>query len=75
MPEYNVNMTKIPWLEVGKSDVIFHIKRDNEKLGNLRVSKGHIVWTPANKQFSYWLNWNDFDKIAISNGQPRRVSF
>lgn len=75
MPEYSVNMTKIPWLEVGNSDVIFHIKRDEEKLGGLRISKGHIVWTPANKKFSYWLSWNDFDKIITQNGQQRIASY
>jgi hypothetical protein len=39
------------------------------------VSKGHIVWTPFQKQFSYWLNWNDFGKIAIKNGQKRKAIF
>ena len=72
---YKVKMTKIPWLEVGKSDVIFHIDSDDERLGSLRVSKGHIVWTPANKVFSYWLNWHDFDKIAVKKGQQRKAYF
>ena len=72
---YKVKMTKITWLEVGKSDVIFHIESDEEKLGTLRVSKGHIVWTPADKQLSYWLNWHDFDKIAVRRGQQRKAYF
>ena len=72
---YKVNMTKIPQLEIGKSDVIFQIECDDEKLGSLRVSKGNIVWTPVNKKFSYWLNWNDFDKIIIENGQPGKAHF
>lgn len=75
MPQYGVKMTKIPQLEIGKSDVIFHIVRDDEKLGSLRVSKGNIVWTPANMQYSYWLNWNDFNKIVMDNGQVGKTSF
>ena len=72
---YKVNMTKIPRLEIGKSDVIFQIESDDEKLGSLRVSKGNIVWTPVNKQFSYWLNWNDFDRIITENGEPGKAHF
>ncbi len=73
--QYSVHMTKIPWLEIGKSDVIFQIKQDDEKLGSLRVSKGAIVWTPVNRKNSYWLNWNDFGEIAIESGQERKASF
>lgn len=75
MSQYSVNMTKIPKLEIGKSDVIFHINRNDEKLGSLRISKGNIVWTPTNMQYSYWLNWDDFNEIAINNGQVRKASF
>lgn len=75
MAEYNVEMTKIPRLQVGKSDVIFRIEQDNEKLGSLKVSKGNIVWTPANKQISYWLDWNDFGNLAIEKGEPHKASF
>ena len=72
---YKVKMTKIPWLEVGKSDVIFHIDSDEEKLGALRVSQGHIVWTPADKQLSYWLNWHDFNELAEKKGQKKKAYF
>jgi hypothetical protein len=75
MAEYSVEMTKIPRLQVGKSDVIFQIKQDDENLGSLKISKGHIVWTPDKKQYSYWLNWNDFNEIVVEKGQPRKVSF
>ncbi len=70
---YKVDMTKIPKLEIGKSDVIFQIANDNDKLGNLRVSKENIVWKPVNKQFSYWLNWNDFDRSMTENGQQGKA--
>ena len=72
---YKVNMTKIPRLEVGKSDVIFQIERDDEKLGSLRVSKGNIVWTPVNKQLSYWLEWDEFDRIMTEAGDSAKAHF
>ena len=75
MPDYNVEMTKIPKLQVGYSDVVFCIKQNEEKLGSLRVSKGHIVWTPVNKQYSYWLTWDDFGKIVVEHGDPRKAAY
>lgn len=64
MAKFRVRMTKIPKLSIGKSDVIFIIRQDNAKMGTLRVSKGHLVWTRAKKKKSYWLSWDVFDKIA-----------
>ena len=75
MAEFTVNMVKIPKLEVGYSDVIFHITQDKDKLGSLRVSKGALVWTPVNKVFSYWLDWDVFSEIATKKGQRRKAHY
>jgi len=70
-----VEIRRIPRLIIGNSDVIFDIKRDEEMLGSLQISKGHLVWRPANNQFGYWLNWVDFSSAAIEKGLRRRVNF
>jgi hypothetical protein len=75
MPDYKVKMIKIPRLEIGYSDVVFHVEGDGEKLGSLRISKGHIVWTPVNKQYSYWLNWNDFGDIITEKGHRDKARY
>lgn len=75
MADHKVEITRIPKLLVGNSDVIFDIKADEGLLGRLQVSRGHIVWRPANNQFGYWLNWGDFDKVSRDNGRRRKVNF
>ena len=75
MAEFTVDMVKIPKLKIRSVDVIFHVQQDKENLGSLRVSKGAIVWTPANKVFSYWLNWDVFNDIAIKKGQRKKAHY
>jgi hypothetical protein len=75
MPGFRVEMTKIPTLRIGYSDVIFHVEQNEENIGSLRISKGHIVWTPANKQYSYWLDWNKFGDIMVNNGDARKAKY
>ena len=75
MAKYSVEMTKIPWLEVGKSPVIFHIRQGEEDLGILRVRKGHIVWIPAKGQQGFWMDWNKFARVAAKNGKRRPIGY
>jgi hypothetical protein len=75
MAEFSVNMVKIPKLEIRSVDVIFHVQQDKENLGSLRVSKGALVWTPANKVFSYWLDWDKFSDMAGKQGQRRKAHY
>ncbi len=75
MATYNVEMTKIPWLEVGKSPVIFHVRLGEQQLGILRIRKGHIVWIPAGGQQGYWMDWTKFAKVAAKNGKRRPMGY
>jgi len=75
MAENTVTITKMPTTLIGKSDVIFEIKVDGGKLGNLRVSKGTLYWRPTNKQSGYYLNWPDFARLMIKNGHRYRYNF
>jgi len=71
MATFNVEMTKIPWLEVGKTPVIFHIRQGGLNLGTLKIKKGHIVWVPELAKDGYWLDWNKFARVAAKNGKKR----
>jgi len=75
MGHYGVQLQQVPSLQLGKSDIVFDVKLDSEMLGGLCVSKGHVVWRPANHTFGYWINWSDFDKALQDKGRRRKVNF
>lgn len=53
----------IPSRTLGRSDVEFDVWQKGEKLGTLTVSKGSVVWFPANNIYGYKVGWKRFDKI------------
>lgn len=53
----------IPSRKLGRSDVEFQVYSDDEMLGTLKVSKGTIVWFPANTIYGHRLGWASFDKL------------
>ena len=58
----------IPPRDLGRSDVEFNVKKDNEKIGTLKVSKGSVVWFPTDTSYGYKLAWAEFDKVMQSKG-------
>ncbi len=63
MPKHDVEM-RIPTTKVVLSaDVVFEIRSDNEKLGELRVSKGTIDWSPSKAKNPRQLTWEQFDRF------------
>jgi hypothetical protein len=68
-------MTKLPWLEVGKSPVIFHVEQGVEKLGVVKIKKGHIVWVPEQATQGYWLDWHKFSKVMVKNGRKKPAGY
>jgi hypothetical protein len=55
-----------PKREVGNSDVVFEIFTDDGgKLGELRISRGGVVWWPRDaKTRKFEMNWEQFrDRI------------
>ena len=63
MPKHDVEMS-IPTTKVVLSaDVVFEIRSDDEKLGELRISKGTIDWSPTNAKIPIQLTWEQFDRV------------
>jgi hypothetical protein len=63
LPKHDVEM-RIPTTKVVLSaDVVFEIRSDNEKLGELRVSKGSIDWSPSKAKNPRQLTWEQFDRF------------
>lgn len=53
----------IPSRTLGRSDVEFQIYSDHKMLGTLKVSKGSIVWFPANTTYGCRMEWGKFDRM------------
>lgn len=58
----------IPERELGKADIEFAVKKNGGKFGTLKVSKGALVWTPANKQYGFKVSWTLLDELAQAQG-------
>jgi hypothetical protein len=63
MARHEVEM-RIPTTKmVLHADVVFEVRSDGEKLGELRVSQGSIDWAPRRTQTATSLTWERFDEL------------
>ncbi|MCA1832621.1 MAG: hypothetical protein ABR548_15500 [Actinomycetota bacterium] len=60
MAEHDVKF-RIPWRDLGNSDVVFSVRLDGELLGQLKISKGAVVWAPGKKKKAFRMTWERFD--------------
>jgi hypothetical protein len=62
-------------VEVKAKDVVFKIYRRKRKLGELRVSRGAIVWRGRFDQLGRKLSWRRFDDLMqqVAPRQERRA--
>ena len=72
MARHNVTFT-LPERGLGNSDVEFVVRGDEVRLGTLKVSKGALVWSPANKKRGYELGWAEFDRVMQERGRRERA--
>ncbi len=72
MPRHDVRFT-IPERKLGNSDIEFQIYSDEERLGQLSVSKGAVVWRHANAKRAYVMEWATFDRVMREQGRRERA--
>lgn len=67
---------QIPSLNIERADARFTVKVNGAMLGQACLSKGGIVWFPANHHYGYKLSWATFATLAVDNseGRERRKS-
>ena len=65
MARHNVYF-ELPTRELGKVDAKFFIYENDDKLGEITISKGAIEYYPASKQKPIKLSWGRFDKLMSS---------
>ena len=60
---HHIEMTIPTTKSVMHADVVFEIRSDGEKLGELHISKGSIDWYHANARTGTRLRWERFDQV------------
>ncbi|MBN1692376.1 MAG: hypothetical protein JW845_02350 [Dehalococcoidales bacterium] len=75
MARHIVQIREVPSLKLGKSDMVFDITYAKKRVGSLCVSRGHLVWRPANYRKGYWLNWQKFGDVCKKYGKKQKIYF
>ena len=60
---------RMPERTVGNADIEIAVREDGDLLGTLGISKGGLLWVPANKRIGYTLEWGMFDRLAREHGR------
>ena len=59
----------VPNRPLSHADVIFSVREDGGKFGELRISQGALVWFPKNKHIGYRLTWKKLDELFRDEGR------
>jgi hypothetical protein len=62
MAKHNVYF-QLPTRELGKVDADFFIYKNNEKLGQITISKGGLEYYPSKKRNPIEISWTQFDEL------------
>lgn len=65
---------KTPPLEVARADVSLTIKKNSQKLGELKISNGSAVWFPNGNTYGYKLSWTELARLFEEHGRKRAES-
>jgi len=72
MASHQVTITNIPRMIVGANDIVFEVKENNIKLGDLKVSQGNLFWLSSGHTLGRVLKWSQFAQLAEEYGKRRR---
>jgi hypothetical protein len=62
MAKHNV-FFQLPTRELDGTDANFYIYKDDEKLGQITISKGSLEYYPARRKKPISITWSDFDEL------------
>jgi hypothetical protein len=66
---------EVPTRTLGVKDLVFRVRKNGSKFGELRVSQGAVVWIPAVKSKGRRLSWRQIDELAREHGKSVHVGF
>ena len=75
MASHQVTITRIPRMLVGANDIVFEVKENDVKLGDLRVSQGNVFWLPSGHTIGRVLQWSQFAQLIEEHGRRKRYKF
>lgn len=75
MPEHEVRWklpTKAGW-PVGRRDMFFRVRGDDEVLGTLLISLGGLAWRPkfGRRGHELHMSWEVFDDVMANSGRAK----
>ena len=71
MPRHHLEI-ELPPKVVLNSDVVFTVRSDGQKLGELLVSRGSLAWLPVHvDDRPYHLSWERLDELMRDHGRRR----
>ena len=68
MPKHRIEMA-LPVNLIMNADARFVVFSDDQKLGELHISRGTIDWWPGKKQKGRRLSWEQFDRLMDEQGR------
>lgn len=74
MTRHQITITEIPRMIVGANDVIFEVRENDTKLGDLKVSQGNLFWLSSGHNYGRILEWSQFAQLAEEHGKRRRYT-
>lgn len=71
MAEHTVDF-EVPSRPLGNNDIVFDVRGNGLKVGELKISKGGVLWRPAGQRASFSMRWGKFDRLMQDHGRERR---
>ena len=69
--EHDVDFN-VPFRPLGNADVRFVVNGDGDKLGELHISKGAVVWVGKGKSYGRRLSWRKLAEVFEEKGTKRK---
>jgi hypothetical protein len=63
MPTHSITVHPSRPLEVVNADLIVEVTSDDQKFGQLQISRGSIDWVPRGHSTSYRVTWERFAQL------------
>jgi hypothetical protein len=70
MAKHNVYF-QLPTREISKVDAHFYIYKDEEKLGQITISRGGLDYYPFKRKYPITISWTQFD-VLMKNFEKGR---
>jgi hypothetical protein len=64
MAEHRIQICQLPEVEIINKDLVIAIYSDDEKLGDITISRGGLGWVPRGPSNERHFSWEQFDRYV-----------